>query len=172
MLSSVDSLQPWLFQVVSYPEESFGHYLGRFRRANHLSSRHLSILLGLRPYIVSYWETPSRRRIPQHSELNILSYFTGVDVSQLRKMLDPVNTPIYFQTRLCEWCYTEAPFHRLTWQRLAIPQCDRHQRQLLSACPRCRNAFRLPVYWQIGQCEYCYLPFKEMASYQQASNVT
>jgi len=35
---SIDqSQQPWLFQVEPYPEESFGHFLGRFRRANLLS---------------------------------------------------------------------------------------------------------------------------------------
>ncbi len=34
------SLHPWLFQVKPHPEESFGHFLSRFRRANHMSSQH------------------------------------------------------------------------------------------------------------------------------------
>ncbi|MBE9098372.1 hypothetical protein [Vacuolonema iberomarrocanum] len=41
-------LHPWLFQVTPYLEESFSHFLGRFRRANCLSSAQLSPLLGQR----------------------------------------------------------------------------------------------------------------------------
>ena len=61
-----------------YPEESFGHFLGRFRRANHLSSPHLSALLGQEPYVVSYWESPSRQRQPEPSLLQRLSQLSGV----------------------------------------------------------------------------------------------
>lgn len=160
------SLQPWMFQVQPYPDESFGHFMGRFRRANCLSSSHLSALLGLRPYMVSYWETPSRRRRPNATALQTLSRLTGVEVAQLRLMLFPAETQLYFQTRLCALCYAEAPFHQWTWQRAEIPHCDRHHRQLLTACPRCKHAFQLPVYWQVGACEYCHLTFAEMAADQ------
>ena len=51
--STTSRLQPWLFQVTPYPEESFSHFLGRFRRANRLSSAHLSAMLNQRPYAVS-----------------------------------------------------------------------------------------------------------------------
>lgn len=165
-MSSSLPLEPWLFQVDPYPDESFGHFLGRFRRANHLSCSHLSSLIGLRPYMVSYWEMPSRRRRPNAAALNILSDLTGVEVARLRLMLLPEETQLYFLTRLCALCYAEAPFHQLTWQMAGIPYCDRHHRQLLTACPRCKNAFQLPVYWQVGACEYCHLPFAEMASDQ------
>lgn len=164
MPPSIASLQPWMFQVQPYPDESFGHFLGRFRRANCLSSGHLSTMLGLRSYMVAYWETPSRRRIPNAAALNILSDLTGVEVARLRLMLFSEETQLYFQTRLCALCYAEVPSHQLTWQMAAIPHCDRHQRQLLSACPRCGNAFQLPAHWQVGECEYCHLPFAEMAT--------
>lgn len=39
---SESRLKPWLFQVEPYEAESFGHFLGRFRRANHLSCSHLA----------------------------------------------------------------------------------------------------------------------------------
>ncbi|WOD39708.1 hypothetical protein RRF56_02725, partial [Nodosilinea sp. E11] len=58
------SVTPWLFQVEPHADESFGHFLGRFRRANRLSSAQLSAMLGQRSYVVSYWESPSRQRRP------------------------------------------------------------------------------------------------------------
>jgi hypothetical protein len=61
---SEEAIEPWLFRVTAYSEESFGHFLGRFRRANHLKSNHLSVMLGLKYHAVAYWEAPSRRRRP------------------------------------------------------------------------------------------------------------
>ena len=31
-------IQPWLFEVQPYEGESLSHYLGRFRRQNHLTA--------------------------------------------------------------------------------------------------------------------------------------
>jgi hypothetical protein len=161
--TSEETIKPWLFQVPAYPGESFGHFLGRFRRANCLGSGQLSIMLGLKYTAVSYWETPSRRRFPAAQDLEALSQMTGVDVSQLCLMLIPKDAPLYLRTRLCAMCYTEAPFHKQIWQNANLSNCELHQRQLLCACPQCGCDFRLPSYWEIGQCEHCCLPFTEMS---------
>lgn len=167
-------IKPWLFQVEPYPEESFSHFLGRFRRANYLSSSHLSAMLGQKPYIVAYWESPSRRRRPSHSDLEQLSRLTGVDVSRFHCMWSPSGIQLHWPTRLCAPCYAEAPWHRLTWQIANQACCHPHQRSLLSECPRCRSAFQLPSYWQNGECDRCLLPFAQMGNYgaagQRASN--
>ena len=160
--SANSSLQPWLFQVQPYREESFGHFLGRFRRANRLSSAHLSAMLKQRPYAVSYWETPSRRRQPDASTLKHLSQLTGVTAKRLNAMRSPPNTQLHKPTRLCVDCYRDAPYHRLTWQVATQPDCKIHHQRLLEACPRCGSAFQLPSYWQIGECDRCHLPFQEM----------
>ncbi len=163
--SSVEaSIQPWLFQIEPYPEESFGHFLSRFRRANHLSSHHLSAMLGQRPYVVSYWETPSRRRQPDAVTLQRLSQLSGVAESRFSAMRSPPGTRLHWPTRLCACCYAEAPHHRLIWQVAAQSHCEVHQQRLLEACPRCKSAFRLPSHWQIGECDRCYLPFQAMRS--------
>jgi len=155
-------LHPWLFQVEPYPEESFGHFLGRFRRANHLSSAHLSVMLGQRSYRVAYWECPSRQRRPGNAHLAQLSGFTGVDIARFQAMWSPPGTVLYWPTRLCPQCYAAAPWHRLTWQVASQPDCEAHQQPLLSKCPGCHHGFQLPSYWARGECDRCWLPFAKM----------
>lgn len=166
--STTSRLQPWLFQVKPYPEESFSHFLGRFRRANHLSSAHLSVMLNQRPYVVSYWETPSRRRQPDSSSLQHLSQLTGVTVERLNMMRLPRGVKIHFPTRLCAHCYAESPHHRLSWQLAERSHCEIHKRKLLEVCPQCRRTFQLPSYWQNGTCDRCQLPFQKMCAAQKS----
>ena len=166
--SPQSGLQPWLFQVEPYPEESFSHFLGRFRRANHLSSAHLSAMLKQRPYAVSYWETPSRRRQPSPSAIDALAQrVTGVDIECLCLMRSPPSTKLHLLTRLCAYCYGESPHHRLSWQEAERSHCEVHHRQLLEVCPECRSTFQLPSYWQSGECDCCHLPFQSMCAFQQ-----
>lgn len=165
-------LRPWLFQVAPYPDESFSHFLGRFRRANCLSSAHLSAMLGQRSYIVSYWESPSRQRRPGKAQLEQLSQMTGVEIARLQLMWFPPGTLLHWPTRLCPECYAEAPWHRVTWQLVEQPDCERHQRSLVSECPNCHHGFRLPSYWATGACDRCGLPFAQMALELAASKKT
>jgi len=160
-------IQPWLFRVQPYPQESFGHFLGRFRRVNYLSSEQLSALLGQRSYAVAYWETPSRRCQPTPNELRVLSQLTGIKVVQFKEMRSPPATQLHWPTRLCACCYEKTPYHRWNWQLVSQSHCELHQHQLLSACPRCRNAFQLPSYWQSGECDRCYFPFHKMTVFQK-----
>jgi hypothetical protein len=165
--STEPCLQPWLFQVQPYSEESFGHFLGRFRRANHLSSHHLSAMLGQKPHVVSYWESPSRQRQPESFALQRLSRLTGVAESRFSTMRLPSGTLPHWPTRLCACCYTEVPCHQLTWQIATQSRCEIHQRRLLGVCPQCGSAFRLPSYWQRGECDHCYFPFHKMSALQR-----
>jgi hypothetical protein len=159
---SVASVNPWLFQVEPHADESFGHFLGRFRRANRLSSAQLSAMLGQRSYVVSYWESPSRQRRPAPVQLQQLSQMSGVAIARFHVMWPPSDTRLHWPTRLCPACYAEAPWHRLTWQLSAQPDCEIHQRRrtrrgetpLLSQCPRCHHAFPLPSHWANGQCAH------------------
>jgi len=161
-------MQPgWVVQVVPDLEESFGHYLGRFRRANCLSYKTLGEELQVPLKIVSDWERPSRRQLPDVAQLKRLSQLTGLSPMQLRQMLPSVS--LHLQTRLCPACYAEVPVHRRTWQENGVDQCDRHQLFLLSACPACQTGFRTPALWEAGCCERCGLEFSHMRSHSSSN---
>ncbi|HEY9815435.1 MAG TPA: TniQ family protein [Candidatus Obscuribacterales bacterium] len=157
------SIRPWLFEVEPYPDESFSHFLGRFRRANCLSGSHLSSMLGERSHVVTYWESPSRQRRPNRLQLQQLSQMSGVAIARLQQMWSSADTRLHWPTRLCPDCYAHKPWHRLSWQQAEHPQCDQHPRSLLSCCPRCEHPLRLPSQWAIGECDRCQLPFSQMA---------
>lgn len=150
----------WVFRVKVVPGESFGHYLGRFRRANVLSHKILAEHLGVREVWVQEWERPSRRRHPTALQLLALSRLMDVEPAHLKRMLPP--NCLHLQTRLCPDCYAEVPVHRAKWQRLSVQRCDRHRLPLLSACPVCNTGFRTPALWENEQCEQCGLAFAEM----------
>ncbi|NJL57563.1 helix-turn-helix domain-containing protein [bacterium] len=155
-------LSDWLFRVVPHDEESLGHFLGRFRRANELSDKAIADHLGIRVEWVQAWETPSRRRNPTPLQQIALAKLMDVDPEHLVKMLPPSN--LHLQTRLCPTCYEEVEVHRITWQQKGVEVCDRHNLPLLSACPICQTGFRTPARWSEGCCERCKLAFTQMQS--------
>lgn len=155
----------WVFRAVPASGESFGHFLGRFRRANHLSHRAIADHLGVRVKWVEDWELPSRRRNPTELQLIALSKLVEVDPKQLAKMLPPSR--LHLQTRLCAACYAETPVHLVVWQRSGKVGCDRHGVRLLSVCPVCKQGFRTPALWNDEHCEGCGLAFGQMQSYQE-----
>jgi hypothetical protein len=157
------TIRPWLFEVEPYPDESFSHFLGRFRRANCLSSSHLASMLGERSHVVTYWESPSRQRRPTPLKLQQLSQMSGVAIARLQQTWSSADTRMHWPTRLCPDCYAQDPWHRLTWQQVDHPQCDRHRLLLLSCCPICQHPLRLPSQWATGECDRCQLPFSQMA---------
>ena len=157
-----ENFEPWLFQVDPYSLESFGHYLGRFRRANVLSSSQLSTYLGVGQKDVSYWETPSRRRRPTLSQRRQLCSVFGIELDRLNQMWLPEGEALYLSTRLCALCYAEQPCHQMIWQQAHQPNCSIHDRPLLTACPQCQHVFLLPSHWANGQCEGCGLHFSDM----------
>ncbi|SRR5579883_1345755 len=155
-------IQPWVFCVQAFAGESFGHFLGRFRRANYLSCKALAAHLGIRYEWVAAWEVPSRRRNPTSLQMIALSKLVRVDPQQLEEMLPP--TRLHLATRLCPACYQEVPVHRRIWQISGIDVCQIHQWRLLEACPGCGSGFRTPALWDSHACEYCGLPFAVMQS--------
>lgn len=95
--------ESWVFRVEVHPEESLGHYLGRFRRLNHLNHRILASHLGIRVDWVSAWESPSRRRNPTPLQVIALAKLFGIAPEQVIVMFPPV--PLHLQTLLCAACY-------------------------------------------------------------------
>jgi transcriptional regulator with XRE-family HTH domain len=154
--------ESWVFRVNAHPDESLGHFLGRFRRANVLSHKVVAEHLGIRVDWVRDWETPSRRRNPTPLQLIALSKLTDVDPQQLTQMLPP--EPLHLATRLCPACYMEAPVHRSWWQSATTSHCDRHSMPLLSACSGCGTGFRTPALWESDRCQQCGLAFGQMKS--------
>lgn len=156
--------ESWVFRVEAHSGESLGHFLGRFRRANQLSHKAIADHLGVRVEWVQAWEAPSRRRNLTPLQLIVLGKLVDLKPKQLAKMLP--SEPLHLQTRLCAACYIEAPVHRVTWQSAKMNQCDRHQLQLLCACPVCGTGFRTPALWEVEHCECCGLSFSQMATLQ------
>lgn len=152
--------ETWVFRVEPHLDESFGHFMGRFRRANDLSHKVIAEHLGIRVQWVQDWDSPSRRRNPTLLQLVAVSKLVEVNIEQLEKML-PIE-PLHLQTRLCPACYAEVPVHRSTWQRAKVDLCDRHSLKLLSACPNCKTGFRIPALWEDERCEGCRLLFAQM----------
>ena len=158
--------ESWIFRVEPHPDESFGHFIGRFRRANELSHKAIADHLGIRVEWVQSWDSPSRRRNPTSPQIIALSKLTEVDPEPLAKMLP--SEPLHLQTRLCPACYAEAPVHRSTWQRAGNGCCDRHFLKLLVACSECGMGFRTPALWKDDRCESCGLPFAQMQSHTKS----
>ncbi len=154
--------ESWVFRVDAHPDESLGHFLGRFRRANVLSHKVIADHLGIRVEWVQAWEAPSRRRNPTPLQLIALSKLTDVDPKLLTQMLPP--EPLHLETRLCPDCYVEVPVHRSRWQSATTNHCDRHSTPLLSACSGCGTGFRTPALWESDCCEQCGLAFAQMKS--------
>jgi hypothetical protein len=159
--------ESWVFRVEPHPDESFGHFMGRFRRANQLTHKAIAEHLGIRVEWVQSWDSPSRRRNPTPLQIIALSKLVEIEPEQLAKMLP--SEPLHLQTRLCPACYAEVPVHRSTWQRANVDWCDRHSIQLLSACSNCGTGFRTPALWESDactalrvRCERCGLAFAQM----------
>lgn len=164
----VDSgIQPWLFQIEPYEGESFSHFLGRFRRPNHLSPSGLGQLASIGA-VVARWERFHLNPPPSQKDFEALAQVIGVSAERLAEMLPPKGTGMQWSPiRLCGACYGETPCHRIEWQYKSVWKCDRHQLKLLSKCPKCEAPFKQPSFWERGQCERCQMAFAEMHTFQK-----
>ncbi len=163
-MRDLDERSGWLFQIVPVPGESFGHYLGRFRRANSLSRVGLAAFMAIDVRIVRGWEMPSYGQPMSLPQLTQVSDLLGLSVAELMAMLPGERRQLHLATRLCPACYADTPIHQRDWQRAELTQCECHQQPFLTACPGCGMTLRLPTLWEYGCCERCWLPFSEMAS--------
>ena len=169
-------LSSWVFRVEPIEDESFSHVLGRFRRANVLSSGTLSELININrddskePLCgraeVENWERPSSRAHPSEHALDELCRVMQIEKETLSdRLIYPSKGEVgqwHLQTRLCSACYAQVPIHRMRWQRTDLAVCEEHGRKLLSACPGCGTGFRLPSLWAEGRCDRCWLSFSHM----------
>lgn len=166
-MSETPVLEGWIFQITPEPGESFGHYLGRFRRANCLSRAGLAELFSITSMVVRGWEMPSLGGSSSAEQLAKISVLMGLSVAQLEVMLPGERSQMHLSTRLCSACYVNLPVHQSCWQRAGVDACDRHHQPFLTACPSCGTGFRLPALWEDGCCERCWLPFSDMQDLEQ-----
>ena len=167
-MTLIDEIQLWLFLVEALEGESFSHFLGRFRRRNHLTPSALGQLAGIGA-VVARWERFHLNPFPSVKELEGLAKVVEIEAQRLREMLPTQGVAMKREPiRLCGACYAESPSHRMEWQFKSTAGCQRHQLRLVSKCPRCEAKFKVPALWEDGCCDRCRLPFGEMSTYQKA----
>nr|WP_318781172.1 hypothetical protein [Amazonocrinis nigriterrae] len=83
-------VEPWLFLIEPYEGESLSHFLGRFRRANHLSASALGSLAGIGA-VVARWERFYFNPRPSQKELEAIASVVEVNAQRLGEMLPPAG---------------------------------------------------------------------------------
>lgn len=160
-------VKPWLFIIQPYEGESLSHFLGRFRRANHLSAAGLGNLAGIGA-VIARWERFHFNPRPSQQELEAIAPVVEVDTQRLAEMLPPAGVGMQHEPiRLCGACYAETPCHQIKWQFKETGGCDRHHLRLLAKCPKCDKPFSIPTLWVEGFCNRCFINFAEMAKFQK-----
>ena len=168
-------IQPWLFEVEPYEGESLSHYLGRFRRQNHLTAGGLGTMAGIGA-VVARWEKFHLNPYPTQVQFEALGRVVGLSPERLWAMLPPKGEGMQYEPiRLCGACYGENPCHRIEWQYKSVWRCgkhgypegNRHNLKLLSKCPNCEAKFKIPALWERGSCFRCYIPFAELGKFQK-----
>lgn len=161
-------VKPWLFIIEPLAGESLSHFLGRFRRANHLSPAGLGNLAGIGA-VVARWERFHLNPRPSQQQLEAIASVVGVKADSLAQMLPPAGVGMQHEPiRLCGVCYAQLPCHQINWQFKVTAGCDRHRLRLLSKCPVCEKPFPVPALWIERECRRCLISFAEMANYQKA----
>jgi hypothetical protein len=155
-MTLTDEIQPWLFPVEPLEGESFSHFLGRFRRRNHLTPSALGQLAGIGA-VVARWERFHLNPFPSDKELEGLAKVVGVEHRGCGKCCQPQGVGMKCDPiRLCGACYAESPCHRMEWQFKSTAGCETHQLRLLSKCPgvgrglRFRRCGRMGVAIAVG----------------------
>ena len=161
-------IQSWLLPVEPFEGESLSHFLGRFRRQNHLSASALGDLAGVGA-VIARWERFHLNPFPSDAELAAVAEVLGVTPDRIRQMLAPEGVKMKCEPiRLCGACYQEEPYHRLEWQYQSTGGCDRHRLRLLSKCRNCQAEFPIPALWEDGCCTRCRLSFGKMVEWQKS----
>ena len=161
-------IQSWLLPVEPLTGESLSHFLGRFRRQNHLSPSALGDLAGVGA-VIARWERFHLNPFPSDRELAAVADVVGLTVDRLRQMLAPEGVKMKCEPiRSCAACYQDEPYHRIEWQYQSTGGCNRHQLRLLPKCPNCRKEFLIPALWEDGCCTRCRLSFGEMTKWQKS----
>ncbi len=162
-----ENQQPQRFAVELLEGESLSHFLGRFRRANSLTTTALGKITALGG-VVGRWEKLYLNPFPTRQQLEALADVVMVDADRLAQMLPPKGVTMKPRPiLLCAVCYAENPYHRIEWQFKERGGCDSHQLRLLGKCTNCETPFPIPALWVQGECPHCFLPFATMAKRQK-----
>jgi hypothetical protein len=160
-------IQSWLLSIEPFDGESLSHFLGRFRRLNHLSPSALGDLAGVGA-VIARWERFHLNPFPSDAEFAAVADVVGVKVDRIKEMLASEGVKMKCEPiRLCAACYQEEPYHRLEWQYQSTGGCDVHRLRLLSKCRNCQAKFPIPALWKDGCCTRCKLPFGAMLEWQK-----
>ena len=89
-------IQAWLLPVEPFEGESLSHFLGRFRRQNHLSPSALGDLAGVGA-VIARWERFHLNPFPSDAELAAVAEVVGVTPERLRQMLAPEGVKIKYR---------------------------------------------------------------------------
>ena len=109
-------IQPWLFAIALLSGESLSHFLGRFRRGNHLTPSSLGQIAKIGA-AVARWERFHFNPYPNQQEFEALAEEVGVEVEGWWEMLPPMGEGMKCEPiRVCGACYAESPCHRIEWQ--------------------------------------------------------
>ena len=159
--------QPRFIEIEPLEGESLSHFLGRFRRANYLTTTGLGKLTGLGA-VISRWEKLHLNPFPTRQEMEALADVVGIDADRLTQMLPPMGVGMKHRPiLLCAACYAESPWHRIEWQFKDRLGCVSHRLHLLFKCTNCSTLFPVPASWVRGECPHCFLPFATMAKRQK-----
>ncbi|MBD1875015.1 TniQ family protein [Nodosilinea sp. FACHB-131] len=160
-------IQPWLFEVEPLEGESLSHYLGRFRRQNHLMPGGLGTMASIGA-VVARWEKFHLNPYPTQAQFEALGKVLGLSTERLWGMLPSQGEGMQCAPiRLCGACYGEDPCHRIEWQYKSVWKCDRHNLKLLTKCPNCEAKFKVPALWECNYCSRCQLSFSQMKEFQR-----
>ena len=164
---TIDNQRPHFTKVEPMPGESLCHFLGRFRRTNHLSSPGTLGRLTRTGTAIGRWEKLYFNPSPKPHEVEALAAVVEVAIERLVQMFPSGagirSNPIW----LCGACYAEEPCHRIEWQSKSVLGCERHKLRFLAECPHCGKPFDIPSLWLEGICQRCFLPFSEMVRHQK-----
>lgn len=149
--------------------ESIASYLVRFR-SQEISSMttigSLSRVLKLGTAL-GRWEKLRFNPFPSFEEIETFCNYIGLEVEKLIPTFPTKEQKIKLHPiRLCAFCYTEAPYHRLEWQFKSTLGCHKHKVKLLHKCPSCERLFSVPKLINEGRCE-CGMYLRRMAKHQR-----
>lgn len=161
-----------LLYLPPYEGEGISSYLGRWYRQEVVSTD--SYTLGKRLRLgktLWRWENFYFKPPPTLSELQKIDELMELGLERLFLMFPPAHESIDPKPiRICAACYTQAPYHRMSWQYKSMEGCKHHRLRLLSKCPapKCGEPFPIPSKLTALDCKKCGMPYETMAKKQKS----
>jgi hypothetical protein len=162
-----------LVYLSPYDGESISSYLGRWCRQEVVSIDTYTLGKRLRLGKTLWrWERFYLNPFPTRWELQKIDKLMEVGVDRLLLMFPPPHESLVKPDtiRICAVCYTETPYHRISWQYKSTEGCEHHRLRLLSRCPdpKCGEPFPIPSKITVLACKKCGMPYSTMANKQKS----